>query len=300
MRFSKLLLCVLPLLAVTACADDDGITDLGPPPPAASVRFINANVDTGAVDLRFPDRVENLPTLMGVAFRGTSGFYQRVGDGNRLTRVFPSGSSLALTTTRLVDTQTNLTANQRYTMVYAGRTRAGAPAAEAARLVVLEDPSENALPNPDTLSIAFQALHTAVGVGNVDVYIVPVATTAAATPADFATNNAGVLRNVAYLQRTASYVTVPRRPAGTFYRFVVTAAGSPTALFAVTPNQPGVAAPLPGAVGHGTVGPQPGVQVGRSVMTAVVFPGSTPGTRQSAAANQTPTLILIPDRVLNP
>ncbi len=298
MRYAKTFLWTLSVLALGACTDDSGITTVGPPPSAASVRFINANVDTGAVNLRFPDRVENLPTFLGVNFRSTSGFYQGVGAGTRLTRLFPASSDINLASVLLVENNTNLAAGQRYTVVYAGRARAGAPAAEAHRLAVLEDPAASALPTPAANQIALQALHVAVGTGNVDVYIIPVDSAAAATPADFVTTNAGVLRNVPFLGRAANYVTVPVRPTttGRLYRFVVTATGSTTPLFAATPAQPG-AAPTASA------GAQPGVQIGGSVMTIVVAPGATPGSRGAVAtgsgANVNPTAFLIADKVLN-
>jgi hypothetical protein len=262
------------------------------------VRFVNAVVDTGTVDLRFVDEVENLPTLLNVAFRGTSGFYQRVKPGARPTRVFPSSSDVNLTKIMLVDTNLTLQADTRHTLVYAGRARAGTPAAESARLAVIQDP---AAPTPPANQIAIKVLHAAVGTGNVDVYIVPVASATAATPADFATNNAGVVRNVSYLAQS-NYVNVPVRPttAGALYRLVVTAAGSTTPLFAATPNQPGIAAPAAGTPGHGTVGAQPGVQIAGSVLTAVVAPGSVAGSRQSTTANQSPTVFMMVDNVFNP
>src|SRR5690606_4635370 len=77
MRYTKLLTFMTLLLATTAC-DDDGVTVQGDPPPKASVRFVNAVPDTGTVDLRFWDQVENLPSLLGVAFRSYSGMYQGV------------------------------------------------------------------------------------------------------------------------------------------------------------------------------------------------------------------------------
>jgi hypothetical protein len=290
-------MCVVPLLALGACKDD-GVTVQPPPAPTASVRFINAVVDTGAVDLRFVDKVENLPTLQGVAFRGVSGFYQGVIPGSRAARVFPNETNVnlatpALLSTRLVDTTVPLAAGTRYTLVYAGRAKSGTPAAEAHRLAVITDP---AAPTPPANSITLKMLNVAVGMGNLDVYVVPVASTTAATPADWATNNAGVVRNVAYLAQSA-YANFAVRPTTglPFYRFVVTAAGSTTELFAATPNQPGIPQPA-GA----TYGAQPGVQISGSVMTVVLAPGSTPGTRQSTAATQTPTVMLVSDKVLNP
>jgi hypothetical protein len=291
MKYSKLLVCTLPLLLI-GCSDDDGVTPGTTPAPAATVRFINAVVDTGTVDLSFVDRVENLPTLKGVAFRGHSGGYQRVEPGTRAARVFPSSTDINLTQVRLVDMNVPLAANVRYTMVYAGRARAGAPAAEAHRLHVIEDP---AAPVPPAGQIALQALHVAVGVGNVDVYVVAVDSAAAALPTNWATTNAGRLNNVPYLGKANAYINVPALTGTRLYRFVVTAAGSATPIFTSTPNQPGVAPPA-GA----TYGPQPGVRIAGSVLTAVVAPGSTPGSRQSAAANQNPSVFLISDRVINP
>jgi hypothetical protein len=301
MKYSKLLVFALPLLLMVGCSDDDGVTPAGPAPATASVRFVNATVDTGTVDLSFVDVVENLPTLKGVAFQGHSGGYQPVQPGTRATRVFPSSSDINLTQIRLVDTNLNLAANTRYTVVYAGRARAGVPAAEAHRLHVIQDPAP---PTPPAGQIAVQALHTAVGVGNVDVYVVAVDSAAAATPENWATTNAGRLNNVPFLGKAPAYINVPALTGTRLYRFIVTPAGSTTPLLPlgtraerlrVTPNQPGIAAPA-GAV----YGPQPGVRIAGSVVTAVVYPGSTVGSRQSVAANQNPTISLLFDKVLNP
>jgi len=302
MKYSKLLVCALPLLLMVGCSDDDGITPGQPVAPGAAVRFINATVDTGTVDLSFVDVVENHPTLKGVAFQAHSGGYQLAQPGTRATRVFPSATDINLTQVRLVDTNVNLAANSRYTLVYAGRARAGAPAGEAHRLHVIEDPATP--PTPPAGQIAIQALHTAVGVGNVDVYVVAVDSAAAVTPETWATANAGRLNNVAFLGKAPAYINVPALTGTRLYRFIVTPAGSTTPLLPigtraerlrVTPNQPGIAAPA-GA----TYGPQPGVRIAGSVLTAVVFPGSTVGSRQSVAANQNPTVSLLFDKVLNP
>lgn len=293
MRYRNLLKYIIPLVAIAACGDNSGVTEPGTPEPTARVRFINAGTDWGTVDLRFVDRVENLPTLQGVAFRGHSGVYTPVLAGSRPARVFPNSTNPDTTQIRLIDETINLAADTRYTLVYAGRASATAPAAERHRLAVIQDPLE--LPTPPAGQIAIKALHVAAGTGNVDVYVVPVASATAATPADFATNNVAVVRNIAFLNQSG-YVNVPVRPtaAGALYRLVVTPAGSTTALFAATPNVPGAASTV------ATVGPQPGVQISGSVLTAVIAPGSTPGTRQSTTANQTPTVVLFIDKALNP
>jgi hypothetical protein len=280
MRYMKLLLVAAPLLAMTAC-DDDGMS-INNPEARALVRFLNAVPDTGMVDLRFIDRVENLPTLQGIALQGHSGYYQRVIPGARHTRVFPSADNIALTSQILVDTTVALDASTRYTLVYAGRATNNQD-----RLAVIVDPPP---PTPPANQIALQALHVAVGVGNVDVYVVAVDALTAATPENWQTARAAVLSNVPYLGKAAAYVNVPVLAAPGFYRFVVTAAGSTTPLFAFTPNQPGIAA--------GAASAQPGVRISGSVLTAAIFGGSTAGHRQSVAANQSPTIHLLVDKTL--
>jgi hypothetical protein len=288
MRYGKLLLCILPLLALSAC-DDDGATAPQARGPTAPLRFVNAITDVGAVNFRFIDRVENLPTFQTVQPRAASGLYQGVGAGTRPVKVFPDTLDIAPAMQVIVDEQVNLTANTRYTYVLTGSNSAG-----TARIAKIEDPFT--LPDPGAGNIAVKALHAAAGVGAVDVYLVPVASTTAATPADFATTASAVIRNVAFETQSA-YATLPARPTtGTpLYRVVVTNAGSTTPLFAVTPNQPGAAAPATGATG-----PLPGVQISGSVLTVVVFGGLQPGTRGATTANQQPTALFLIDKPLNP
>ena len=293
MRYAKLLMFAVPLLWVGGCSDDDGVTDLGPIPPQALIRFINAVPDTGTVDFRFIDKVENLPMLMGVALQQTSGFFQRTDGGARHVRIFPFSSLPGVTSVAVLDTTITLDGNNtRQTLVYTGRA-----AGNQDRLVII--PEDVPPPTPPANSIAIRVLHVAYGttapVGNVDVHIVPVTSATAATPADWQTTRVAQISNVAYLSKSA-YVNVPVRPTttGALYRFVVTAAGSTTPLFAVTPNQPGLAAPA-GA----SYGPQPGMQISGSVFTAAVIGAPIAGTKD-APATPTATVTLMPDKVLNP
>jgi hypothetical protein len=163
---------------------------------------------------------------------------------------------------------------------------------------VIEEPSLD-LPTPPAGSIAIRALHVAVGTGNVDVHIAPdIATTdtVRTRPDPIATATARI-NNVAYLTQTA-YVNVPRRPPSDtlpLYAFGITPAGSSTLSFRARPNQPGAASTIP------TVGPQPGVQIAGSVLTAVVYAGATPGTRSATpSANTSPTVVLLIDKALDP
>jgi hypothetical protein len=286
MRYSKFLMCAGLLLGVAACSEDAGVTNQPAPGPAALVRFVNTVPDTGTVDLRFVDFIENLPTLQGVAFRGSSGYYQRVTPGGRAARIFPNSTNPALTAIRLVDTTVALSGDTRYTLLYAGRA-----AGNQDRLAVLTEPAP---PTPPAGNIAIKALHAIVGTGNVDVYVVAVDSAAAATPGDWSTVYAARLTNVGYLGMSA-YANVPALAGTRLYRLIVTPTGSTTPMYSVTPTLAGTPPPA-GA----TYGPQPGVQIAGSVLTAVLAAGSTPGTRQSTAANQTPSATIIVDKVLNP
>lgn len=287
MRYGRFLKCIAPVLVLAAC-DDDGITgprDIG---PAGVIRFINVVADTGTVDFRFIDRVENLPTLLGVEFRDHSGTYQQALAGNRPTRVFPTSTDPALTQIMLVDTVVSVNNNGRYTFVYAGQANGNQD-----RLAVFEDAEP---PTPPAGSIAIKALHAAFGTAAVDVYVVPVDSLTQPTPADFETEAVATISGLNYLSQTA-HVNVPVRPTtgAKFYRFVVTAAGSDTELFASTPNLPGEPAPA-GA----TYGPQPGVQISGSVLTLVLAPGAVPGSRSDDGSNTSPSAFLIIDKPINP
>jgi hypothetical protein len=270
--------------SIVACEIDDPGVDTNTPGPAALVRFINAVVDTGTVDLRFVDKVENLPTLQGVAFRGASGLFQRVEPGSRVARVFVNSSDPVVTQIRLVDTTLTLNANERYTLAYAGQANGNQD-----QLAVIDEPET--LPAPTGDNIAIKILHAATGTGNVDVYIAPADTGANNT--DPIANAVTVVRNVSFLSNTA-YVTVPRTTGAGRYQFAVTAAGSTTVLFSGRPNLPGAAATV------STTGPSPGVTIAGSVLTAVVMPASVAGTRQSTSGTQTRTVMLLIDKALNP
>ena len=290
MRVRRILLPAFVVLAVWAC-DDDSVTN-STPGPAALVRFINAVVDTGTVDFRFVDKVENLPTFLGVAFRGTSGVYQRVDPGTRPVRIFVSSSNVTDAAIRLVDTTITLAADRRYTLVYAGRARGNQDA-----LVVIEEPSL-ALPTPAVGSIAVRALHAAVGMGSVDVHIAPAnrAADTALGPDPIATAVARIT-DVAYLEQTLHVTVVKRDTAAAslpLYQFGITPASSGTLTFRARPNSPGAASDRP------TVGPQPGVQIGGSVLTGLVVAGATPGSRAATSTNQTPTVLLLVDAPIDP
>ena len=281
MRSCKQLTCVASLLALAACSDDSGVTNNPDPGPLASVRFVNSVPDMGSVNLIFVDRVENLPTLQGVAFQSASGFFVGVQPGTRPVRVFPTSTNIDTAKTVLVDTTVNFAADVRHTLVYAGRA-----AGNVDQLAVITE--ARTPPAATAGNIAIKVLNAGTGLGNVDVYITPA--TSAANNANPIGNAVAVVRNVPYLGMSG-YVNVPVRPFGgtgeTLYQFTVTAAGSTTPLFSARPNQPGAAAPA-GA----SYGPQPGVGIVGSVMTLVVTNSAVASPRQPA---RTGTATLLAD-----
>jgi hypothetical protein len=297
MRFKTMLVLGVAVLGAGACKDKSGITDPRALDPAATIRFINAVVDTGTVDFRFQDKVENLPMLLGVPFRGTSGFFTRVAAGTRPVRIFVNSTDPVQAQKRLIDTTITLKADTRYTLIYAGAARGNAD-----RLVVIEETTPP--PTPAAGSVAVRALNADPGRPAADVAfavtdtITP--TTTPVTPAPARTVYATLatsIANVPYLSYSP-YVTLNALPAGgrdSLYQVQVATAGSGTVAYRAMPTQRGLVAPA-GA----TYGPQPGVQISGSVLTAVLLPGATPGSKAATTSNQTPTVVLLVDKVLNP
>ncbi|MDV7395324.1 DUF4397 domain-containing protein, partial [Arthrospira platensis SPKY1] len=106
-------------------------------------------------------------------FRGLGGGnYQGTQAGSRTFRVFSfqSNASVAGNTAVLGELTHNFEAGKYYTVLHSGFARGGSPANS---LIVIED----AVPSPGA-QIAIRALHAGSGIGNVDVYVTPTASTA--------------------------------------------------------------------------------------------------------------------------
>ncbi|MFL5561878.1 MAG: DUF4397 domain-containing protein [Gemmatimonadaceae bacterium] len=293
MRFRLIGALALTSVGVIACKNDSGVTNPVDIMPAALIRFVNAGVDTGTVDFRFIDKVENLPTFLGVAVRGTSGGYQRVSPGARPVRIFVNSTNPVEAQKRLIDTTITLAADSRYTLVYAGAARGNAD-----RLVVLTDPF--AFPTPPAGQIAVRTLNLNGALGAADVRFAPTDTvkTTPASARNVYAPLATMIANTPYLTYSG-YVNIPvlatASPKDSLYQFQVFPAGSGTLAYSVTSTQRGTLPPS-GA----SYGPQPGVQIPGSVLTAILFPATTAGSPARTTANANPGVIVIPDKVLNP
>ncbi|NUO63427.1 MAG: DUF4397 domain-containing protein [Gemmatimonadaceae bacterium] len=299
MRFKTILALGLIAVGAGACSDNSGVTDAKPIPPAALIRFINASLDTGTVDFRFIDKVENLPTFLGVGVRAASGVYQRVSPGARPVRVFVNSTDPVEAQKRLIDTTITLNADTRYTLVYEGAARGNAD-----RLLVIEDPLT--FPTPPAGQIAIRALNLNGTVGAADVRFAPTDTV---KPSGVGADTVPQPRNVYAALATmitntpfrsySGFVNIPALPTATpkdsLYQFQVFPTGSATMAFKSTSTQRGATAPA-GA----SYGPQPGVQIAGSVMTAVLFPATTAGSPARTSATANPGVVLIVDKPLNP
>ncbi len=261
MRLSRIAPLGLALALFAGCSEPSNDPTTPNVPPLAYVRYINAVPDTLNTTVRFIDQVAYSPfTFVNVPFRGLGqGSYQGAQAGARKLRVFTADAvdySVAGNTAVLVDTTITFEAGKYYTLLHTGFARAGQSPKQ--RLLVITD----AIPTPGT-NISVRAIHAIPSVGAVDVYAVATATSPlAGTPLfrSLATGAVSAYQNVA---------------PGAFAARIA-AAGTTTALISA-------AAPA-GTAGTTAVDPIGGATIAGSVITAIAFPASVPGSRAAAAA----------------
>ncbi len=250
MRLSRFALLGAAVSAMAGCSEPNDGPTLANNPPFAFVRYINAVPDTLNTTVRFIDQVQNSPmTFVNVPFRGLGqGNYQPTEAGARKFRVFTFSPdvSAAGNTNILVDTTITFEAGKYYTLLHLGFARPGSSPRQ--RIVSITDE----LPTPGT-SIAVRAVHAGLGIGAVDIYATPTATSAiSGTP---------LFRNVPF-QAVSAYSTV----APGAFAAQVTATGSTTALISA-------AAPS-GTAGTVSLDPLGGATIAGSVLTAIAFPAT--------------------------
>jgi hypothetical protein len=266
MRFRHLSSLIVGAAGLAACSSDEvsGVpTQLA---PAATVRYVNAVADTSALDFRFVDGdVEGSPQFAGMTFRQFTP-YQRARAGTRRLRVFtnpvPYANNIAVAQQQHIDTTFNFEAGKRYTIMSYGFARATATPRH--RLVIIEDVLPTTLA---ATAVGVRTIHAAAGVGNVNVFVQPSETPAGITGATATASNVAPLAATPYLSLNA-------RPVGSLlYRWDIAPVGATTPV-TVTPSSG-----LPGQAGTAAANPLAGFQVGRSVITAIVFGPSVAGSR---------------------
>lgn len=263
-RILQLAAVCLTVAAVNACRPEEVI--LTEDIPTAGVRFIHAVPDTGAMDMRPVDIVEN-STFYGVTFRSTTLlFYKNARAGSRNFRIFRSGDDASIASIVVKDTTVTLEAGHRYTFILWGFSRTGS--SPAMKLDVIDDN-----PADPGAQVALRMVNAAAGLGGLDGRQYPATATAPAT---------ATWGGVAALS-ASPYVTA----ATGSIRYNVQPAGGGTALFADATALAGVAATV-------DIDAIPGTTVAGSAVSGFVFPRSVAG---STAANfTTPGITFLWDR----
>jgi hypothetical protein len=280
-KSSMRLLHTLPLvlLAAVAC-HDDGVS-VNARPPLGGVRFINAVPDGGPVDIRMVDQVEwsassvsGAANCCGLAFRAGT-IHWATEAKPRHIRVFPSDSSIAVTSQILHDTTITIEANKNVTLMLVGSRAAGGKV----NFVLIDD-------NPGpvaTNQIATRLVN---------------ASSAGQTPA--AVTGYITADTTSALPATPTFTTVsPRvaspyalRPLGNFF-IRATPSGSTATIWSA-------AAPA-GAPADGLIGATAGALGGGSAFSAYLFPRSVAGTAApQTAAFTAPGLVYFVDLVPAP
>jgi len=127
MRVSRFL--PLAMLAAAAACHDNGVS-VNDRPPLGGVRFINAVPDGGPVDIRMVDQVEwsansvSSSSSYGLPYRAGTIHWPTEAKARHI-RVFPTDSSIAITSTVLHDTTITIEANKNVTLMLVGSRAAG-------------------------------------------------------------------------------------------------------------------------------------------------------------------------------
>lgn len=254
--------------------------------PTAGVRFIHAVPDTGALDFRPVDLVENA-AFYGVSFRSNAQvFYKNARAGDRNFKIFlaPDRNKSAaeqqqMASTVVQDINVTLEPGRLYTFILWGYARTGST--PSMQLTVLEDnPSD-----PGT-QVALRIVNAGVGLGDIDGYQYARGGDAGTDCPGGATPPAAPTWASVPEMTASSYITVD--PGLKCYR--VTLAGDVTELFTDALALAG--APPNLVTGHQAL---PGTTQAGSAVTGFVLPPSVVGS-QAPQSLTDPTILFFWDR----
>jgi hypothetical protein len=276
MRLSKLHLLPLALLAVAAC-HDDGVS-VNARPPLGGVRFINAVPDGGAVDIRMIDQVEwsassvSTATNYGLPFRSATIHWPTEAKARHI-RVFPTDSSVAVTTQILHDTTITIEPDKNVTLMLVGSRAAGGKVS-----FIRVDDNTTAQGTNQVAVRLVNASSVGQSPATADGYVT--ASTSSALPA------------------TATFATVAPRSASAYvaraigdFAVQATAAGNTATVWRAS-------APS-GAPQSGLIGATAGALAGGSALSAYLFPRSVAGSAAPQGFS-TPALVFFVDAIPAP
>lgn len=167
MRLQHLALLASTAVGLAACNGNDtgGITTTTP--PLAYVRYVHAMPDTGIVDVRAVDKVENL-NMFQIGYR-TATAYNGIQAGARDLKVFVATTSAdpdpAVVQQVMAEANQTFTAGTYYTLLQTGFARTGS--APAQQLQVIQETPPGA---PGAGKFAVRIYPAAPYAGGVDVY----------------------------------------------------------------------------------------------------------------------------------
>jgi len=278
MRLSHLL--PIALLAFAAC-HDDGVS-VNARPPLGGVRFINAVPDGGPVDIRMVDQVEwsassvsGNAACCGLAFRQGTIHWATEAKARHI-RVFPTDSSIAVTSQILHDTTITIEANKNVTLMLVGSMAAGG----TVHFVQIDD-DPGAVPSNKVAVRVVNASQTGAAPAPADAYILTdtASTTLPATPAF---SSIAALTAAPYVQRDPGAFAIR-----------ATAAGNTTTSW-------GTIAPA-GAAPSGLIGAAAGFLGTGSAISAYIFPRSVAGSKApQTTAFTRPAVVFFEDLIPAP
>ncbi len=281
--FQFSILCGAVGLLIGCVPDEEIITE---DIPTAGVRFIHAVPDTGALDFRPVDIVENT-AFYGVAFRAAGQvFYKNARAGQRHFKIFltpnqnlPAAQQQAMANTVVQDINVELEAGHLYTFILWGYARAGS--SPAMNLTILDDD-----PGDPGSQVALRLVNAGAGLGALDGFQYARGTDAGtACPGGATPPTTASWTAVAELTASPYITTDPGTKCDR-----VTPAGTATALFSDAMALAG--APPNLVTGHQAL---PGTTQAGSAVTGFVFPPSVVGSAAPQALT-TPGILFVWDR----
>lgn len=278
-------MCLVAGATMSACKPEEVITT--PAEPTAGVRFINALPDSAGafgLDFRFIDLVEsnaqfrvpfrNSPTTTSGVTASTLTQYKAAKAGSRHFVVFLDDTIQSIATTKLKDSTYNFVAGKNYTVVIWGAARAG-----AMKVTIID---ESVITDPGAGKVGLRIMNTTDAAIDGRAFVTGGTVPTAPTWAGVAPYSLS-----AVVSADTGSITYNVRPAG-----------GTTTLFADMLGLLG--APASSSAGAGAkldIEPLPGTRVAGSVITLVVYPRSTAGSRTpQVAAFQVPAGSFMWDR----